>query len=92
MTCENCKKLQARIDELEEELEGAEESHYRMENLASERKRALQDAEYRADNARREEEYRQMDRESAIRDLKKAQSYHDEYAESKALRRLKDLA
>lgn len=95
--CENCEKLQARITELENIIqsadESAEENLYYAQQSAHEAELAaaarVREVQRQARQAREEADAAEYERSRQVRELERARSWGDRSGEERALARIK---
>lgn len=86
--CENCERLQARIEELEQELADAYGGMASREEAANVRAARMARELAEARQAREDADHAEMRRANALKDLKRARSFGDSWSEEKALQKL----
>lgn len=72
------------------QIDEADEQHEQLASRAADAERARRQAEYDARREREDREAREWERETTVRELERARARGDQYAESRALRRLKE--
>ena len=88
---EHYQEIPERIRELLDALHDAELEAMRAERATRRAREAAADVEREREAAQWERQLQEQAREQALRDLERARAYGDEYAERRALGRLRDL-